>query len=102
MANNLDAIVDNWYFHLDKGQRFYVVAVDAENELIELQHFDGDLEEISLNEWRRMDIALAEEPASWYGATDISEADDFGTEVTDTSNSDWNEGLREYPTPSTK
>ena len=45
MENELDAIIENWYLHLDKGQPFQVIAVDEDTRLVEIQHIDGDLEE---------------------------------------------------------
>jgi len=45
MDTLIDPIFGNWYRHLDKGQMFMVVAVDESDSLVELQHFDGDVEE---------------------------------------------------------
>jgi hypothetical protein len=91
MANEFDPIVDEWYSHLDKGQRFCVTAVDEENATVEVQHFDGDVEEFTMDEWRELDIELSVEPENWSGAMDIGDNDDLGTEITDTSAEDWEE-----------
>jgi hypothetical protein len=91
MSNELDPIVGQWYFHEDKGQRFFITAVNDKAETVEVQHFDGDIEEFTLEDWRGLDIELSEEPENWSGALDISEQDDLGTEVTDTTAADWNE-----------
>ena len=96
MENELDAIVENWYLHLDKGQSFQVIAVDDETRLVEIQHIDGDLEEVSFDEWGNMAIELCEEPPNWRNALDVAELDDLGTEVTDTSESDWDESLDQF------
>ncbi len=89
MSNDLDPILGNWYQHLDKGQLFRVVAIDEDNEVIEIQHFDGDLDEVEMSLWREMDIDLAEEPENFSGPYDVGELDDYGTEITDTARSDW-------------
>jgi hypothetical protein len=109
MPNELDPLVDQWYFHEDKGQRFFVTAVNEAAETVEVQHFDGDIEEFTLDEWHDLDIELCEEPENWSGALDISEQDDYGTEVTDTNPADWNEpqkvfrdASQEKPTPEPK
>jgi hypothetical protein len=96
MRNELDPIIDQWYAHLDKGQRFFVVDVDDDEKMVEIQHFDGDLEELSFAEWHNLKIELSEEPENWSGALDIAETDDFGTEVTDTTKQDWNEPGKDY------
>lgn len=96
MNSEADPIVGNWYRHLDKGQPFVVVAVDDEAGLVEIQHFDGDLEEIELEAWYRLPIEPIEEPENWSGPLDVAELDDLGgTEVTDTRPEDWSEPLEE-------
>ena len=96
MPNELDPRIDQWYAHLDKGQRFYVIDVSEDRGNVELQHFDGDLEELSLDEWRNLNIILSEQPENWSGALDIANKDDLGTGVTDTSSADWEEPGEDY------
>lgn len=95
MSTEVDPIVENWYQHLDKGQRFQVVAYNEDEDLIEIQHFDGDIEELTLDEWRELNIDSAEAPENWSGPMDIGTKDDFGTEVTDTDIREWSEPLQE-------
>jgi hypothetical protein len=96
MNSEADPIVGNWYRHLDKGQPFTVVAVDEDAGLVEIQHFDGDLEEIELETWYRLPIEPIEEPENWSGSLDVAELDDLGgTEVTDTQPEDWSGPLEE-------
>lgn len=99
MPREIDPIVGNWYAHLDKGQRFTVTAFNEDDDTVELQHFDGDIEEVSLSDWYDLEIELSDEPENWSGALDIAEVDDFGTEVTDTSKDDWSEPLKEFQDP---
>jgi len=96
MPNELDPIPDQWYTHIDKGQRFYVTAIDEPNGTVEIQHFDGDIEEFSFEEWCELDIELSVAPENWAGALDIAEQDDLGTEITDTSPDDWREPEKEF------
>lgn len=102
MPTENDPIIDNWYFHLDKGQRFMVIGIDEENDLIEIQQFDGDIEELSLSDWSDMDIEISTEPQNWSGAMDVGDVDDYGTEVTDTEPGDWDEPLDELRTVEVK
>ena len=99
MPNELDPQVDQWYAHLDKGQRFFVTAIDEEENTVDVQHFDGDIEEISLDVWRDLEIELSEAPENWTGALDIAEQDDLGTGVTDTTPDDWTEPGEEFRRP---
>ena len=91
MPNEFDPLIDQWYAYQDKGQRFYVTAIDEATGSIEVQHFDGDIEEFTLDEWRELNIDLSVEPENWDGALDFGELDDLGTEVTDTTQEDWTE-----------
>ena len=96
MTNELDPLEDQWYAYIDKGQRFYVVAIDEDTSTIEVQHFDGDVEEFTLDEWRELNIQLSVPPENWGGALDIGEQDDLGTEVTDTNQEDWREPQQDF------
>lgn len=97
--------IGTWYRHLDKGHEFQVVAFDQDEGLVEIQYFDGDLEEIDLDSWHGLDIEPIAEPESWSGPLDIGEMDDLGTEITDTEPGDWLEpetgvaAEEEAPTP---
>lgn len=96
MSSETDPIVGNWYQRLDKGQEFQVVAMDEQTGLVEMQHFDGDLEEMDLETWQELDLVPIEEPENWSGPLDVGELDDLtGTEVTDTPPEDWAEPLDE-------
>ena len=99
MLNELDPRINQWYAHFDKGQRFYVIAIDEEQNMVEIQHFDGDLEELSLDEWHNLKIELSDEPENWSGALDIAEDDDLGTGVTDTMPDDWTEPGEDFRPP---
>ncbi len=99
MATEIDPIVNSWYRHLDKGQKFQVVAVDESELVIEIQYFDGDIEEIDLDDWYLMDLDQIESPEDISGALDVSELDDLGSSITDTDPDDWDtsaQDLRGY------
>jgi hypothetical protein len=89
MSNELDPLVDQWYRHLDKGEMLRVVAVDPAARLIEIQDFDGDIEELDFDAWRDMDIDLAEAPEDWTGPYDDIETDDLGYTETAMTAQDW-------------
>lgn len=93
MPTQADPIIGNWYCHLDKGQRFRVVAIDERKETVEVQNFDGNLDEYEMESWYQLVIEPCEAPESWSGSLDIGNVDDLGTDITDTKTSDWNEPL---------
>lgn len=91
----LEPIIGNWYRHLDKGQTFRVVAVDEEHGIVEVQHFDGDIEEIDTDGWAELDLEAASEPEDWTGPVDDVETDDIGYSETDMEATDWKQSLQE-------
>jgi hypothetical protein len=76
--NEIDPKVGSWYRNLVNGQVFQVVSLDEDAALVELQHSDGDIEEISLGEWHAMDLESTDAPDDWSGPIDDLEADDLG------------------------
>jgi len=98
MATEADPIVSTWYQHLDKGQTFIVVAVDEDEGLIEIQHFDGDVEEIDFDNWYLMVLEQIESPENQAGALDVPELEDLGSSITDTIPDDWNAPMEELRT----
>ena len=102
MTTELDPIVGNWYRHVDKGQAFMVVAIDELDQLVEVQHFDGDIEEISLSNWHDMELELSEAPEDWSGPVDNVEHDDAGYTETRMSSDAWTESLENNPRTTTE
>lgn len=96
MPTEVEPIVDNWYCHMDKGQRFRVVAIDKAARTVEMQDFEGTLIEYDFDTWYQEDLEVCEAPLSWAGAEDVGNIDDYGTEVTDTKSSDWTEPADDF------
>jgi len=76
-----------------------VTAFDEEEGTVEIQHFDGDIEEMDLDDWRELDLELIEPPEDWTGPVDDVERDDLGYSETDMSADDWREPLQEKGQP---
>ncbi|TCK18635.1 hypothetical protein DFR30_1914 [Thiogranum longum] len=89
MTTEADPVLRNWYQHLDKGQKFRVVALNEDEGSVDIQYFDGDVEEIGLDSWYELDIEPIEAPENWSGPVDVAEVDDLGTQITDTNSDDW-------------
>jgi hypothetical protein len=78
MATPQPAIGD-WY-RLSGGALFEVVALDDDDGTIEIQYFDGTVEEMDIEDWETQceDGALeaAEAPEDWSGSVDVEAADE--------------------------
>ncbi len=69
--------VGKWYRNNEDGQLFEVVAMDEDDETIEIQYFDGAIEEVDFEEWEQMALTSAAPPEDWSGPFDDLEADDL-------------------------
>jgi hypothetical protein len=76
----IDPIVGDWY--RSHGQLFEVVALDEHERVVEVQHADGDLEEIDLDDWatrcRAGSLMQADAPEDSRLATDRDDDADYG------------------------
>ena len=86
MANEYQPRIGDWYESIS-GDRFEVVALDDDEATLEVQYFDGAVEEIDFDSWGEMEITPSEPPEDWSGSLDI-ERDDYGVDLELTSPND--------------
>src|SRR5271156_2621986 len=89
--NVVKPIVGQWY-RCATNELFEVVAIDDQDETIEVQYFDGTVTEIDFDCWNEqlLDelIDAADAPEDWSGAVDV-EVEDLDREFEDTGRSLW-------------
>lgn len=83
--------VGNWYRDVT-GEIFEIVAIDEDDATIEIQHFDGTVEEIDLDTWNDLPMENADQPEDWSGSLDI-EREDYGVDLGDSPLEDWTSPL---------
>ncbi len=88
------AQIGQWYLRWDKGEVFQVTGRDERARTIEIQTFDGDLDEVDEPVWMTLPLSLAEPPEDWTGPMDDVETDDLGYSETDMAPEDWSEPLQ--------
>ncbi|HEX3843413.1 MAG TPA: DUF6763 family protein [Steroidobacteraceae bacterium] len=73
--------IGDWY-RLRGGELFEVVAIDDDEGTIDIQYFDGTVEEMEREDWEAQweDGALgaAEPPEDWSGSVDVEASDEEG------------------------
>jgi len=89
MPISVAPVVTQWYRHLDQGQPFQVVALDEEAGMVEVQNFDGDVEEMDLGEWYELEVEPMDSPDDWAGSVEDTETDDPGYGETGVGDRDW-------------
>ena len=98
MSTRLLPEVGLWYAHRDKGQTFQVVAIDEHDGVIEIQNFDGDVDEVDLETWRTLSLERTEQPEDFTGSVDDLETDEPGIAAySDLPARDWRAPLDDLP-----
>lgn len=73
--------IGDWY-RLNGGALFEVVARDDDDGTIEIQYFDGTVEEMDIEDWESQweegVLESAEPPEDWSGSVDVESVDDEG------------------------
>ena len=71
--------IGDWY-RASGGQLFEVVAVDDDDGTIEIQYFDGTVEEMDVEDWEAQwdegGLEAAEAPEDWSGSVDVEASDE--------------------------
>jgi hypothetical protein len=67
-------VIGEWYRRTG-GDSFEVVAIDRDDHTIEIQYFDGTIEELELEEWLEDTIVSSEPPEDWTGSVDVEPED---------------------------
>jgi hypothetical protein len=101
-------VVGDWY-RRPGGALFEVVAIDRDDATVEVQHFDGTLEEVELESWAEQEFEAAQAPEDWTGSVDV-DSEDYEAEREVSSGTLWTDpltsldrseasGYSEWPSP---
>lgn len=63
-------VIGHW-FRRPNGALFEVVAVDEQDATVELQYFDGTIDEVDLDTWPALLIERVRAPEDWTGSVDM-------------------------------
>ena len=66
--------IGRWYRRAN-GQLFEVVALDEDDATVELQFFDGTIDEVDLETWDNLRIIRVAAPEDWSGSVDMDPED---------------------------
>lgn len=93
-------VVGAWYWDVEQSLQFEIVAYDTDGDgkgssTIEIQYFDGEVEELDMDTWVSMNVVSISAPKDWTGPYEV-EKDEF-SDLTDGEvqhpASDWNNPL---------
>jgi hypothetical protein len=69
------------WFKRPNGTLLRVVAVDEDDSTIEIQHFDGTIDEIDREAWAEQFLIEVAAPEDWSGSVDMDPDDYVGTKA---------------------
>lgn len=72
-------VVGSWY-QLHEGDLFEVVAWDPDDRVIEVQFYDGTIDEYELESWSQLGVQNAQPPEDWAGSLDVP-SEDYGVDL---------------------
>ena len=67
--------IGNWYKSPEIQEIFEIVAVEPDDDCIEIQYFDGEIEELDLASWDELNATEIAEPEDWSGPYEMSKED---------------------------
>jgi len=71
------------WFRRPNGSLLEVVAIDEEDSTVEIQFFDGTIDEIELDAWAEQRLTEVAAPEDWSGSVDMDPEDYIGRRSSD-------------------
>ena len=84
-------IVGNWYQRPGRAI-FEVVAIDDRTRTVELQFFDGTVDEMDLERWHKTFIQNVEAPEDYSGSMDLQD-DNYDAKDDDLVAQEWDDPI---------
>ena len=93
MTTKYEPRIGDWYKN-PQGAQFEVVAFDEPSGNIEIQYYDGAVEELDMDSWAELNIDAIEPPEDWSGSLDI-EREDYGVDLEESRHDEWHNYLED-------
>ena len=74
--------IGQWFSRPD-GTLFEVVALDEDDATVEIQQFDGTIDEFDIERWPKLLLTEVSAPEDWSGSVDMDPEDYVGKKETD-------------------
>ena len=75
-------VIGQW-FSRPNGTLFEVVAIDEDDRTVEIQQFDGTIDEVDIERWPELLLTEISAPEDWSGSVDMDPEDYVGRKDTD-------------------
>lgn len=91
MEFKIKPVIGDWY-QSPEGLEFEVVAIDQDEGTVEIQYFDGAIEELDFASWVQLPLQTVQPPEDWSGSVDMMR-EDFMTDIGASTQESWNDPL---------
>ena len=71
--------IGDWFMTVG-GVKLEIVAYDPDEGVVEVQFYDGTIEEYDLEDWEELEAKPVAPPEDWAGSYDLSK-DDYGVDL---------------------
>lgn len=88
-------VIGSWY-QVIGGDSFEVVAYDSDDGTVEIQYFDGSVEELDMEAWEETVMRPIPAPEDWSGSLDIGDKEDYGVDLESNGEADLNSILDSF------
>ena len=78
-------LIGQWFRRPD-GTLFEVVATDEDDATVEIQQFDGTIDEVDIDRWPELLLVEVSAPEDWSGSVDMDPEDYVGRKDSDLPN----------------
>ncbi len=78
-------VIGQWFRRPD-GTLFEVVATDEDDATVEIQLFDGTIDEVDIDRWSELLLVEVSAPEDWSGSVDMDPEDFVGKKESEMPN----------------
>lgn len=94
MTSPIPPDIGSWYETIH-GEQLEVVASDPDDDSIEVQYFDGAVEELDQEQWDETILAAIEPPEDYSGSLDM-DREDYGRDYDSAGRGLWGNPLDRF------
>lgn len=84
MATITDPVIESWYKDVENNLNFKVVAIDLDQDSIDVQYLNGEIGSYDKESWYASTFDYIEAPEDWSAPYGNLELDDLGYSDPDT------------------
>lgn len=75
MRHHVQPNIGNWYKNIEDNSLFEVVASDFKDDYVEVQYFNGEIDEFDYDTWYNLELKNMPEPEDWSGPFELTKED---------------------------